>query len=249
MTLNYAEAIYALDDSDLDVYQSRIWLRVLRRKVCFESQRSMAKGMKISLGKVNEALQWLLENGWVVRDVDQSTQRVGYVAVIPDEQTQQNSLHDMNAVLPDERVVLPDEQSVLPRERHLKAKEIKTKEIKKNTPPQKADEPKQEGDHQKLMRLYQDALGYKIPNGAKEAAAAKRILVQFQPEDAVGCYRYLKTETFWQDKHLSLQSVYEQIGPWLKAGKPTYKSKNGRNGHNPARPIPAPASERVGGAF
>jgi DnaD/phage-associated family protein len=127
MTLNYATAIYALDDSDLDVYQSRVWLRVLRRGVCFESQRSMADGMNISLGKVNQALQWLLENGWIVRDVDQRTQKMGYVAVIPDEQTQQNLLHDMNDVLPDERDVLPHEHSVLPHERHLKAKEIKQK--------------------------------------------------------------------------------------------------------------------------
>ena len=118
MTLNYAEAIYALDDSSLDVYQSRVWLRVLRRKVCFESQRNMAEGIGISLGKVNQALQWLLENGWIVRDVDKRTQKVGYVAVLPDEQTQQNSLHDVNDVLPDEHDVLPDE-------RHLKAKESK----------------------------------------------------------------------------------------------------------------------------
>ncbi len=124
MTLNYAEAIYALDDSNLDVYQARVWLRVLRRGICYESQRSMADSMGISLGKVNQAIQWLLENGWVVREADQRTKKMGYAAVLPREQVQRLNVHDI------EQSVLPHEQGVLPHERHLKAKEIKAKEIK-----------------------------------------------------------------------------------------------------------------------
>jgi DnaD/phage-associated family protein len=130
MALNYAEAIYALDDSDLDVYQVRVWLRILRRGICYESQRSMADSMNISLGKVNQAIQWLLENGWVVREADHKTKKMGYAAVLPHEQTQQLNVHDIEHVSPHERDVLPHEHSVLLHERHLKAKEIKAKEIK-----------------------------------------------------------------------------------------------------------------------
>ena len=89
-----------------------------------------------------------------------------------------------------------------------------------------------EKPHTKLMRLYQTALGYKIPNGGKEAAGAKRILKQYSPEDAIGCYRYLKSDPFWQGKHLSLQTVYEQIGAWQNAGKPESKGGGPQN-HNP----------------
>lgn len=113
-------------------------------------------------------------------------------------------------------------------------KPLETKETEEETT-SAVKPPPAETDHVKLMRLYQEVLGYKIPNGAKEAAAAKRILRQFSPEDATGCYRYMKSDTFWQGKHLSLQSVYEQIGPWLKAGRPATKYEVlERNGASPA---------------
>lgn len=86
---------------------------------------------------------------------------------------------------------------------------------------------KPETSHQELMRLYQEALGYKIPNGGQEGAAAKKILRYYSPQDAIGCYRFMKSDPWWAQKHLSLQSVHKQIGPWIKAGRPTHKNGYG----------------------
>lgn len=91
----------------------------------------------------------------------------------------------------------------------------------------------EERPHAKLMRLYQEALGYKIPNGAKEGTAAKKILsAGFCPEDVATCYRWMKQNPFWQDKHLSLIKVYEQLAVWIQNGRPTtFRNPNGRTPH------------------
>lgn len=92
-----------------------------------------------------------------------------------------------------------------------------------------------ESDHQRLMRLYQQALGYKIPHGAKEAAAAKKILKTYTVEDAIGCYVFTKSDPFWGAKHLSLHTVLSNIGPWIQAGRPKTKAPHhkGQNGAAP----------------
>lgn len=85
--------------------------------------------------------------------------------------------------------------------------------------------------HQALMAGYAEWLGYKIPNGAKEAAAAKRLLTAGYTLPQVDqAYHALKARGFYADKHLSLQTVYEQIGAILAA--PTQQeAPNGSNGH------------------
>jgi hypothetical protein len=101
------------------------------------------------------------------------------------------------------------------------------------------------GKHQQLMAAYQEALGYKIPNAAKEAPAAKKILAAgYTVEQVLDVYQRLKTG-FWSDKHLSLHKVYEEIGAQLaapKAGtngthqpKGHSNSQRRRNGHIPER--------------
>lgn len=70
--------------------------------------------------------------------------------------------------------------------------------------------------HQQLMKAYQETLGYKIPNAPKEAAAAKRILdAGYTPEQAIEVYCSLKAQNFYSQKHLSLHTVYEQLGAVL----------------------------------
>ena len=95
-----------------------------------------------------------------------------------------------------------------------------------------------ETPHQRLMRLYQDALGYRIPHGGKEGAAAKKILSShylngsgnekhyYTPDDAIGCYQWMKQKPFWRDKHLSLQTVFQQMGQWVLQGRPGGQEEN-----------------------
>ena len=115
-----------IDSGNLDPYQGWILVRIARRGVCFESQRSMADGMNMSLGKVNKTLKWLHKNGYIEQKKDERYGRLGWSVVSPDEQIQQNSVspHEQN-VLPGERFVSPHEQVVSPHERHLNKTNIK----------------------------------------------------------------------------------------------------------------------------
>lgn len=96
-----------------------------------------------------------------------------------------------------------------------------------------ATQPAQRPPHQALMDAYASRLGYPIPNGGKEAAAARKILkAGYTAEQMCDCYDRLKTQTRWSDRHLSLQIVYEEIG----AGLTAREQSNGRLGtHQQAR--------------
>lgn len=106
---------------------------------------------------------------------------------------------------------------------HNKHTEKQTENKSLPAQPEQPPEP----DHQRLMRLYQDALGYSIPNGAQEGRAAKNLLRQYTVEEAIACYQHLKADPFWDGKHLSLASVHKQIGAWKSLPAPG--SKNGRH--------------------
>ena len=94
-----------------------------------------------------------------------------------------------------------------------------------DTPPDttsktKKSETKQPTPHQELMTAYQDLLGYQIPNGGKEGAAAKKLLAAgYTITDIQRCYEHLKRQPFYQDKHLSLHIIHENIGAFLSAAK------------------------------
>jgi hypothetical protein len=115
-----------IDSGKLDAYQGWILVRIARRGVCFESQRSMADGTNISLTHVNRTMKWLQENGYIERKKDCQTGRIGWSIVSPQEQTQQNFVPPQEqGVLPEERSVLPQERFVPPQERHLNKTTIK----------------------------------------------------------------------------------------------------------------------------
>jgi hypothetical protein len=83
--------------------------------------------------------------------------------------------------------------------------------------------PSPKSKHAKLLELYQDALGYKIPNGGMEGRAAKNILRQYpdvELSEIIECYGVMKKDDFWNGKHLSLQSVHRNFGAWLTQRKP-----------------------------
>lgn len=79
----------------------------------------------------------------------------------------------------------------------------------------RADRPSREvsTDHQKLMAAYAEWLGYKIPNGKREGAAAKKLLADgYTIEQVESAYYELKMRDFHAVQHLSLQTVYTNIG-------------------------------------
>lgn len=81
----------------------------------------------------------------------------------------------------------------------------------------RADRAPASGEHQALMAAYQEWLGYPIPNGGKEGAAARKLLkAGYTVEQVDTCYHELKARDFYGDHHLSLQTIHEQIGAVLK---------------------------------
>jgi phage replication O-like protein O len=76
--------------------------------------------------------------------------------------------------------------------------------------------------HQAIMKAYQDALGYPIPDGARAGKAAKQLVARgVDPADVGGCLQYLHSDPWWEGKHVSLESVAKQLGPWIQAGRPS----------------------------
>lgn len=64
-----------------------------------------------------------------------------------------------------------------------------------------------------ILHAYKDALGYNSINYAAEGKGAAQLAQDgWQPEQVVECYRSMKADPFWKSKHLSLQSVFKQIG-------------------------------------
>jgi phage replication O-like protein O len=106
----------------------------------------------------------------------------------------------------------------------------KKKETNIRAPRKRADAPADQSPHQKIMAAYASSLGYAIRDGPKEGNAAKWLVKNgYTAEQVQACFFHLRSQAFWQDKHISLQTVASQIGAFLQ-------SKNGyRNGSS--RPI------------
>ena len=71
----------ALDDSGLDVYETRYLLRVWRRGTCWEKLESMATGTRMSIGKASQVKKDLTAKGWLKEVVTDG--RVAYQVDIP----------------------------------------------------------------------------------------------------------------------------------------------------------------------
>lgn len=102
------------DDSDLDPYQFRLMIHYWRVGNCWESIRTTAKNTHMSAGMVKKTRDWLLENNWIEwRPVDTNKGQKMALCICspheqrspheqecsPHEQTQQESVHHMNAIL------------------------------------------------------------------------------------------------------------------------------------------------------
>jgi len=77
-----ADFFRALDDSDLDPYETRYLIRVWRRGLCWEKLESIAQSTHMSIGKASQVRQALLGKGWL--KLAESEGRLGYEVAIPD---------------------------------------------------------------------------------------------------------------------------------------------------------------------
>ena len=102
------ERLRAIDDADLDVYEFRLYMHIWRVGVSWENQRTMAKKCNMSLGKVNQARQSLLDKSLLT--YERKDGRLGLAAVLcsQDEQTQQYHVADVHDVNTDVHVVNTD---------------------------------------------------------------------------------------------------------------------------------------------
>jgi len=73
-------------------------------------------------------------------------------------------------------------------------------------------------EHKRLMAMYREELGYKIPSAGKENKAAQSLMrAGHTSEEVIECYRHFKAEPFWREMHLSLAYVLKNIGAWKSA--------------------------------
>jgi hypothetical protein len=78
------------------------------------------------------------------------------------------------------------------------------------------------------LEKYECLLGYKITNGGMEAQGVKKLVnAGYTWQQVEACYKSLKSEPFWKDKHVSLVKVSTEIGAWLKKHESRPKTYNG----------------------
>lgn len=122
----------ALDDSALDVYETRFLMRVWRRGTCWEKLQSIADTTGMSVGKASQVRRNLLDNGWLIEVIDNG--QVAYQVSIPtveevqevkpivvDVQEVKSIVAEFHVVEPDFHEVKPDfhEVSALPINRQI----------------------------------------------------------------------------------------------------------------------------------
>ena len=79
--INTADFFRAVDDSDLDVYETRYLMRVWRRKVCWEKLQNISEATGMSIGKASQVKRDLLAKGWLVEVIADG--RIAYQVAIP----------------------------------------------------------------------------------------------------------------------------------------------------------------------
>lgn len=81
MSVKATDFFRALDDSGLDVYETRYLLRVWRRGTCWEKLDGIAKATRMSIGKASQVKKDLTAKGWLKEVVADG--RVAYQVDIP----------------------------------------------------------------------------------------------------------------------------------------------------------------------
>lgn len=135
------------DDSELDPYQFRVLVHIVRRGVCYENDRALAESCQMSAGKANEVKKWLIKQGWVEYTIVPNTGQKGLRAVDKwaenlanyQKTEQKNLASETEDCSPHEQSIpneqdSPNEKQRSPHERHLK-KEPKQEELLAVEPP------------------------------------------------------------------------------------------------------------------
>lgn len=232
-----------IDDSSLDPYEFRLLVHYYRVGNCWEGTRTTAEKCKMSVGAVSKKRLSLSQKGWIT--LKKGTQADTIKITVTDKwdenmrhftrSPQGLDVHQANSKCS------PGEQSVHSVNSKCSLSELKKTNIKNNNkerkdrvatappppPPSQfahlkrpKSKPKQ-SNHHLLMAAYQNALGHKIANGGREGKAARLILENgYSIDEAMACYRHMKADKFWAKKMLSLQSVYKELGNFLKNNKP-----------------------------
>lgn len=111
-------------------------------------------------------------------------------------------------------VINPHNRTVISPDNH-KRKVLK-KVLKKEKETPRARSADVHPNTKPILDAYVEALGYKPGNFGQESAAAKTLAKQgYEPVDVTAAYALLKQQSFWQTKHLSLQTLVKEI-PALK---------------------------------
>lgn len=226
-----------IDSGKLDPYQGWILLRIARRGICFESQRSIAEGTNISLAQVNRTIKWLHENGYIEQKKDERYGRLGWSVVIPEEQTQQNVVIPQERnVIREEQSVIPGEHVVIPQERHLNKTNIK-----------RLNNKIKEKEREAPVNAF-----WSIPENLQEKEFLKAWKMWLKHVDEA---RLTFTETqaaliLGKLSDAGLPLAIKSVENSLSRGwKNLHVFDPSMNGNKNGRPQPAPASERVGGAY
>ena len=82
MSVKTADFFRALDDSGLDVYETRYLLRVWRRGKCWEKLQSISETTGMSVGKASKVRRDLVAAGWLTEVIHEG--HVAYEVTIPD---------------------------------------------------------------------------------------------------------------------------------------------------------------------
>lgn len=147
--------------------------------------------------------------------------------------------HNTTVMQPHNTSVMPEHNSSAKTvmQPHNHQRNSLKKELKKvkETPRARARSGDAHPGTQPIMDAYIVALGYKPTNYGKESSAAKKLAQEgYAPADVVAAYQLLKSEAFWRAKHLSLQTILEQIPALQSAhlkGVPMARSPSNGNGY------------------
>jgi len=228
-----------IDDLDLSVYSFRLYVHIKRVAganggSCHQGTRKLAEACHMSTGQVSSAKKELLDKGLIAK-----TTRPSNGGTVDDltptdiwqrnYETYNKGVHTVNTLEPEtgkgvhtvNTGVHTVNTGVHTVNERKNKEEITIKEEKIRTPRKSAGVPAEKSPHQKIMDAYQEILEYPIRDGPKEGNAAKWLVKNgYTPEQVQACYAHLKVQSFWREKHISLQTVAGQIGAFLH-------SKNG----------------------